>query len=632
MLCLFPFHLLPAATAKDTSGSKIDSVTVYPDRAMVTRQRQVTLTPGRHTLKFKGLPLSLNDRSVQVKGKGTARAKILDVSVKREFLVEKVNIKQGPLQQRREQVMWELRTLSDRTGTLSRKQKLLDKLIDKTVKSIGAGEKPQPVSQLSIDLYRKMLLFQEEQIKGIKAQAREISRKRGKLEKEKEAIDKKLNWDPSSTAIERKTVAVDVFVKAGGTLKLSASYLVPGASWSPSYDLRVDGVDGKDSLTYSAIIKQQTGEDWKNVRLTLSTAQPMKTGEVPNLSPVYLDLVKPGSGIVFGKVKLGDGSELPGVSITVSGNGIKSRQTVSSATGTYRVTDLPSGRYDVVARLTGFNTVQFKSVQITGGKTNHMDITMNVSSIQETVVVTGKTPGINPNVFDSLPTAAYHLDGVLVKDLLNQTAGISYGELAMTFSVKHRETISSSKEGTRVTVADQGVEVSKEYVAVPSRSRHVVLVANIKNTMDMVLLSGPVNLFFEGSYINEAYFQRCHPGDTVKLPIGIDESISVERMVLEEKSKTTGFFKSKNLIPMGYSITARSRKKKTITLTLRDRMPVSKNNKVKVDIEVLTPKPEKNKKDNGLLTWRLPLKPGEIKEVRVKYVISHPKDRILRKE
>jgi hypothetical protein len=101
---------------------------------------------------------------------------------------------------------------------------------------------------------------------------------------------------------------------------------------------------------------------------------------------------------------------------------------------------------------------------------------------------------------------------------------------------------------------------------------------------------------------------------------------------LEEKSTIRGFFKRKTEIPLGYKLTVRNLKRNSVNIVRRDQIPVSKNQNVKVLIEEIDPKPEKQEEERqrGFFTWRLVLKPGEKKVITVKYVIRHPKDAVLK--
>ena len=80
---------------------------------------------------------------------------------------------------------------------------------------------------------------------------------------------------------------------AAGEFELEVSYLVKKASWTPLYDLQVNTSEKQLNLTYLAEIKQNTGEDWDNVPITLSTAKPGLGTLPPQLEPWYIDVEEP---------------------------------------------------------------------------------------------------------------------------------------------------------------------------------------------------------------------------------------------------------------------------------------------------------------------------------------------------
>ena len=88
---------------------------------------------------------------------------------------------------------------------------------------------------------------------------------------------------------------------AAGEFELEVSYLVKRACWTPLYDLQVNTSEKQLNLTYLAEIKQNTGEDWHNVPITLSTAKPGLGTLPPQLEPWYIDVEEPvaASDIVY---------------------------------------------------------------------------------------------------------------------------------------------------------------------------------------------------------------------------------------------------------------------------------------------------------------------------------------------
>ena len=608
-----------AQSGPPVKTSVIRAVTVFPGRAMVTRELKFDVTAHRYTLAFSHLPLSLEDRSVRVSGKGTAAAKILDVQVKREILTKPAAEKVEPLKNRQAAIEKELNALSDHMNTLEKKEKFLERLMNTTLESIAKAKEPKPVS---LPEYKKMLDFLEEQLNQLFDSKRDISVKQEKLNREKQVIEKKLRWNPRTDAKEVKNVLVDLDVEKPGRFTLSVSYMVPGASWSPVYDLRVDSGQDHAVLTYSAMVKQQTGEDWKNVRLTLSTAQPLEVKHLPKLEPIYLDIVSFEKGLIVGVITLEDGSPIPGVTVKISGNNIREKIAISNAEGRFQFTNLTPGSYDFTAVLEGFKTYSRRNVRVYGGKISELNVMMQVQTLEETIVVNGMVP-----TRDMRQSSLSASEKVI--EALTETTDVSRGMLSSNFILKRPDTVNSSRDAGKVTVAIARVPVEKEHIAVPLREQHVFLKAKVKNTSETPLLPGPVNLFFDGDFVNTSRLAFINPDQAFDVLLGIDKAIQVERSLLEKESKIKGLFKRKTNIPLGYKITVKNLKRTGIDVVLRDRIPVSKSSKVKVSVEEIHPKPGKQEEQHGFLTWRLQLKPGETKSVTVKYLVSHPKDAIL---
>jgi uncharacterized protein (TIGR02231 family) len=112
------------------------------------------------------------------------------------------------------------------------------------------------------------------------------------LAREIEAVRARLNQVQHGQQQERREIRVAVEAAAETDLDLEVIYAVWGASWEPSYDIRL-AADGGVSLSYLAQVHQQTGEDWPAVQLALSTARPAVNATIPELQPWYIDIPRP---------------------------------------------------------------------------------------------------------------------------------------------------------------------------------------------------------------------------------------------------------------------------------------------------------------------------------------------------
>jgi len=82
---------------------------------------------------------------------------------------------------------------------------------------------------------------------------------------------------------QKKKVIIKIAARKPGDFALDLSYIITGASWKSIYQVRVESVDKKCVLVYQGLIRNMTGENWDNVNLTLSTAEPSKGGEPPKI-------------------------------------------------------------------------------------------------------------------------------------------------------------------------------------------------------------------------------------------------------------------------------------------------------------------------------------------------------------
>src|SRR5919106_1367418 len=102
------------------------------------------------------------------------------------------------------------------------------------------------------------------------------------------------------------------------------------------------------------------------------------------------------TGAINGKVVDASDAVLPGVTVTISAPQMQGTQTaVTSEEGSYRFPGIPPGTYRVQYELTGFAKVVREGIRVTLGFTATLNVTMQVSSLEETVTVTGQSPVVD---------------------------------------------------------------------------------------------------------------------------------------------------------------------------------------------------------------------------------------------
>ncbi|MHB8057551.1 MAG: DUF4139 domain-containing protein, partial [Desulfuromonadaceae bacterium] len=124
-------------------------------------------------------------------------------------------------------------------------------------------------------------------------QSRDLEFEKMVIKDKIDALRRQQHEATGSTVKEVKTVEVAVEIVREGKLFLELTSMTPQASWEPSYDARLSADAKNAELTFRAMVRQQTGEDWNNIDLTLSTARPAAGGAPPELSPWHISLSRP---------------------------------------------------------------------------------------------------------------------------------------------------------------------------------------------------------------------------------------------------------------------------------------------------------------------------------------------------
>ena len=289
-LVMMPTLATASGFSRFAATSRISAVTVYPDRAMTTRSANLALKPGSYVIAFEGLPALIQDDSVRVAGKGSAALTILGSEVKRSY------VEQVP-EKRAKELEEEILVLERKVGgveakksALSAQRVFIDSIKvawgDRISKELAVG-KPT-----SIEL-NEALTFVGSGVARIEEQTRDLDFEKKQLKDRIDALRRQREQAIGSLRRETKTVEVSLDVTRAGNLTLDLNCILPQAGWEPSYDVRL-AADGKSAeLTFRALVRQQTGEDWQGVDLSLSTSRPAVGGTPPELYPWRVAFYRP---------------------------------------------------------------------------------------------------------------------------------------------------------------------------------------------------------------------------------------------------------------------------------------------------------------------------------------------------
>ncbi|UFS68702.1 mucoidy inhibitor MuiA family protein [Geomonas sp. RF6] len=287
---LLPSFASAAATERLEAPHRISAVTVYPDRAMTTRSATLSLKPGSYLVDFSRLPVLVQDDSVRVTGTGSASVTIVGVEVKRAFAEQVPEKRAKELEQEIRALERKIGSIDARKAALASQRGFIDSIRvawgDRISKELAAG-KPT-TGELN-----EALSFVGSGVAKVEEQARDVDEEKRQLKERIDALRRQRDEAIGSQAKESKTVQVALEVSRAGNLCLELSSIVPQGGWEPAYDVRL-GADGKEAdLVFRGVVRQQTGEDWQDVALTLSTARPALGGAPPELPPWHISFYRP---------------------------------------------------------------------------------------------------------------------------------------------------------------------------------------------------------------------------------------------------------------------------------------------------------------------------------------------------
>ena len=545
LLGLFLGALLPAFAAG--TDSHISAVTVYADRAVVTRTATLDIAAtGQQELVFNNLPATLVEQSLQVSGRGTAQVTILDVAARTAYLNFTPNDRVKSLED-------ELRGLEKQTRGLDDSGKLLDQQEQSLVRIESALTAPpaKETPRASLDELAKLLAFLTGQRAQVSNDRAALDTQREALQAKIEAVQQQLNELRGAGGRSVKTVTVRIAAASTGQLDLALSYALPGAAWAPAYDARLRTDERAVELTYFGVVRNNTGEDWKAVALTLSTARPSMGGGAPELAPWIVDVMqaRPMAAMRRDKMMMADEAAAP------------------------------------------------------------------MQEFAGNFVAKAAAPAPRPIVEAATISAA-----------VESTA------TSATFKIPVAVTLASDNSTQKVGITTFKLAANLQYQATPKVREAAFLSAYTTNTSDYPLLAGAMNTFLDGTFVATSQLKTVMSGEKFELALGADEGVAIKRKLVNRFTEDTGLTSSGRRTTYEVLVTVTNNKKTAERVVFKEGVPLSRDEKIVV--KILTPAErdtgtkaapkEVTMEEDGKLVWRLDLKPGEKREIPLKYSIEHP--------
>jgi TonB-dependent SusC/RagA subfamily outer membrane receptor len=583
VLCFSP--LLNAQKNSEVK-SKIKEVTVYKNSAQIMRKTSVTIPAGKSVIKLTGLSPYIDTESIRINGDG--RYTILNVQqstdyenkLDKEKDIEIIKEKIEQFKYKIEDEQLSIEILNDKLDFLNSNKSIVGG--DKSV-SAESFKQMNAHYNANVEKYMKDKLVKK---RAIKRYDKEIQKLRDKLR----TINKKSDL-PSGT------ISVTVDAKRAGNFNMSFAYMVSGANWYPTYDIRFDGSGKALKVKYKANVTQNTGIDWKGVNIILSSAQTNRSAQIPELMPSYLEFYYPQ---LYYQNKRGQQQkrEVKKSMALESKSQVRIRgigSEKSSSKPLYIVDGVPQND------ISHIDPDDIKSMSVLKDASAKG---LYGSRAQDGVVVikTGKGRGSAPLTITSKQ------------------------ETSTEYIIDTKQTILSDGKTSVIAFKESDIDAEFEYQSIPKLSENVYLIAKIADWYKADLMSGSVNLYMENSFIGKSELNTMEFSDTLSLSFGIDNNISIKREKLADFTSTQ-FVGGNKKEQRAFKIVVRNNKNYNVKTNVYDQIPLSTLDDI--DVDVIEISDAKYNKDTGKLQWRLNLKPKETKEIIIKYSVKYPKSKTV---
>jgi TonB-dependent SusC/RagA subfamily outer membrane receptor len=600
LLLSFSFLLLGVqAYCQDALKTNADltQVLVYRSGAEMNHKARLSLPAGSSEVVINNVANAIDEKTIQIGS--TANVTILSVRFAKDYL--KQDIKSPAYNLLGDSVKILKKAITQWTIQRQAEESIID-LLDKNT-AIGGANTGVSVTELMklADYYKAKQLEVNGNISRIDEQVAVQQAKISKLELQM----LELNTTNTSNGGQ---IVLQVIAKNAAPTDFNISYVCPNAGWTAFYDLRADKINEPLKLSYKANVAQNTGIDWKKVKLILSTGNPSVNGTAPEIVPWFLAFQQ--------MYKSGELNEVA----------------VSTAYGPPTTKEKFVGSADV----------------ITSRKMVHSldkDIESNAENVSPLIIVdgspySGAVSSIDPATVASMKvlkadeaTALYGssgTNGVVVITTKNRTM-VNYttqneNDLNTTFNIDIPYDIASNAKPNSVSLQEYTMPAHYQYLAIPKLDPDAFLMADITGYEKLNLLPGEGNVIFENMYVGKSSINPGSTNDTLNLSLGRDKQIIIKREKIAELTGTK-FLASNKKQTFTYEIKVRNNKKDAISLLLKDQYPVATDKNM--EITLLQSDNAVVNDETGELIWKLNIAAGETKKVRISYSIKYPTDKII---
>lgn len=263
------------------ASAKVKAATVYFNAAEIAQTTSVFLPKGTSEIVVSAISNYLNENTVQIGAPATVT--VLSVQFTDDYIAEFELDENNPsLKKVRDSINWVKKELQKVTIEKVSDSKTIE-LLDKNQQVSGSS------SGLSVTELMKMVDYYKFKRTEINNAISALEEKEKKLNERLARLNAKLeiNTKKEDSSSDGKLI-IQVMNEVAGIVDLDLNYITNNASWKPFYDLRTNSILEPIEMMYKAQVTQDTGIDWKKVKLTLSSGNPNQNNQAPTVNPWFL--------------------------------------------------------------------------------------------------------------------------------------------------------------------------------------------------------------------------------------------------------------------------------------------------------------------------------------------------------
>ncbi|MCK9320415.1 MAG: DUF4139 domain-containing protein [Bacteroidales bacterium] len=624
---------------------QINKVTIFRQTAQIEKSLEVSLVKGYNEIILSGNSSMLNPQSIQfnsskdfvitdfspyiqlVKSNQKQEDKLTDKEKARVNIIkDSIEI----LRDKRQAVRDKIDVLMEEKSTLS------------NIKEIDSPQKADSIKDV------------KEALEYFEAKTIEISKLlydlndvdidlHKQIRKQKEDLKIILQEDEQGEKLSKKEyyIKLNLYAKNNVKTKVNYKYNVSGIDWTPIYDIKFSSLNKPAVFLLKAEFQQETGEDWTDVSIVFSTEEQSTNLKPVDLQPMVYkkkiagerpktvatvstvdDIVstsETGKRITNEEIERMTAETVDGIIATVGG-------VSDNDGGTTRGEGSMVTYVNGVAKKGSVNipkhAIAEEQVELGGTRASQGDYKQRMAG-NSVDYVTAQVGGISENRKIQEDKPAYEI----ITENASKGMSSSNNLLTQEYDVKMKYSIKSGDKSKIIPLEEKKTNVDYKYFSVPKKEKVVYLAALFPLWEELGLANARANLYIDDKYVNSAYIITNQTADTLKLFVGREKKIAIDRKVIKGKPIEANRKGTELEQVINVKVIVKNNNNTQVDIKIDDQIPISNSEKITITKGELSGANYNEK--TGLLFWETSLKPLESKTFTFSYTCKYPKDVVL---